>query len=462
MVIQPKKDLRVFQLIATKVVDKSLKHLDYQVDYENATAKFFIDSAKVQTKEFIPALKSCLESAYSWEVNYKSFLEATAPNFDEFELELCLRSLVDCILRSPKKYFQKEKRNDHKKINRQIKLVGLEDLSEEITNILDGENQIKEWAELPPNILDAEKFVSEIISTSKELDLNYEVFNWEELYSKGFKLTCAVGQNKKNSYLITLREKREEDSNKKRKKIVIIGKGICFDTGGLSLKTGGNMAGMKFDMTGAGLVAAIFFTLAKSKFSEENEVIALLPISENLIGSDSIKVDSVIQAYGGKFIEISNTDAEGRLLLAEAIAYASRDLEASEIMTVATLTGAVGYALGKKYAGAWSTSEENWKKFNSLSDYTGEYVWRLPLDKYYLEKLKSSIAELKNSATTGIGGASRAAAFLAEFSDNKEFIHLDIANVSSKTCHQHSNIALAPLFKTIYFYLKGRKISLPN
>ncbi|WP_258393877.1 M17 family metallopeptidase [Mycoplasma wenyonii] len=451
--IQPKKDTRVFKLTASKIVDPAIRHLDYKIDYEQAEAKFFIDTKRVNTKEFIPALKSCLESAYSWDIDYNSFVEATLPSFDEFELELNLRGIIDSILREPKKYLHKPKKPKSKKAGRQIQLVGLKNLSEEITNILSGENQIKDWTELPPNILDAEKFVAEIIASSKELEVEYEVLNWEELNAKGFKLTCAVGQNKRNSYLVTLRENREKHTDKPRKKIAIIGKGICFDTGGLSIKTGGNMTGMKFDMTGAGLVAAIFFALAKNKFSDENEVIAVLPISENLIGSDSIKVDSVIQSYGGKFIEISNTDAEGRLLLAEAISYASKDLEVSEIMTVATLTGAVGYALGKKYAGAWSSSEENWKKFNALAEYTGEYVWRLPLDKYYLEKLKSSIAELKNSATTGAGGASRAATFLAEFRDNKEFIHLDIANVSST--NNHSNTALAPLFKTIYFYLKG-------
>ncbi|AFN65070.1 multifunctional aminopeptidase A [Mycoplasma wenyonii str. Massachusetts] len=457
MVVQPKKDTRVFRLVASKIIDCEIKHLDYRIDYENASAQFFVDPKKVKTKEFLPALRGCLESAYSWDIDYLSFVEATKTGLKSFELELCLRGLIDSILRTPKKYLHAKKQKP-KKTCRQIQLIGLKSASKEITNILSCENQIKDWSELPPNILDAEKFVAEIISCSRELNIDYEVLNWDELNLKGFNLTCAVGQNKRNSYLVTLRESKERREKKKdRKRIVIIGKGICFDTGGLSIKTGGNMVGMKFDMTGAGLVAAIFFALAKNKFSDKHEVIAVLPISENLIGSDSIKVDSVIQSYGGKFIEISNTDAEGRLLLAEAISYAAKDLEASEIITVATLTGAVGYALGKKYAGAWSSSEENWKRFNFLADYTGEHVWRLPLDKYYLEKLKSSIAELKNSATTGVGGASRAATFLAEFRDNKDFIHLDIANVSSSS--GNSCVALAPLFKTIYFYLKGERSS---
>ncbi|ADX98346.1 M17 family metallopeptidase [Mycoplasma suis] len=442
-------DDRVFKLIA----QRGENHLDFQLDYAEATAIFWVNPSKLNPTAFAVAITKCLQKINSWDIDLKTFFDACEPAFTPYDIELYLRSIVSAITRNPVS-FKTKKPDGNVKV---IRFIGLEKLNEEVTNIIQGEEKVKRWGEMPPNMLNSFKFRDEIVEKAQELGLEYQVIGWEELKNQGFNLICSVGENKKNSSLIILRESSQTSKFtevKDRRRIVLIGKGICFDTGGLSIKVGNYMRTMKFDMTGAALVASIFLTMAKNGFSKDNEVIALIPISENLIGSDSTKVDSVLTAYGGKSVEISNTDAEGRLILADSISYASKKLEASEIITVATLTGAVRYALGSKYAGVWTSKEDSWDQLKVASDYSGDNIWRLPLDEYYLEELKSGISDLKNSATTGAGGASRAAAFLAAFKNKESFIHFDIANVSNT--EGRSNFGLAPLFKTIYFYIDGR------
>ncbi|AGX88849.1 M17 family metallopeptidase [Mycoplasma parvum] len=442
-------DDRTFKLVAESSREK---HLEFLLDYSKATAIFWIDSSKLNPTAFAVEIKKCLQKINSWQIDLSTFIKACEPTFTPYDIELYLRSIVNAWTRDPVSFKKK------KDINlKAVEFIGVDKLSQEIKNIIDGEEEVKKWGEMPPNMLSSSTFVYEIAKIAEKQNLDCEVWDWEELNRQQFNLICSVGRNKKSSYLIILKEKNSNMKNlDNRKRIVLIGKGICFDTGGLSIKTGNYMRNMKFDMTGAALVASIFITLAKNGFSKENEIIALLPISENLVGADSMKVDSVITSYGGKSVEISNTDAEGRLILADSISYASKKLKASEIITVATLTGAVKYALGSKYAGVWTSSEDSWKKLEESSAYSGDYIWRLPLDEYYLEELKSEISDFKNSAATSAGGASRAAAFLAAFKDKESFIHFDIANVSNT--EGKSSFGLAPLFKTIYFYL-NRKVN---
>ncbi|AFO52432.1 multifunctional aminopeptidase A [Candidatus Mycoplasma haematolamae str. Purdue] len=441
------RDTRAFKLSAIK----GDNHLKIDINYSAATANISIDPSKLVPSEFLSSMKKCLGYALNWEVDFPSFTKIGG--LESYEYELYLKSLIERLMRKPVCFHEKP---DNKDIPC-IKLVGLDKPSLEASYIVEGETRAKNWAEMPPNILGSTQFVKEVSELAKELNLSCEVLTWEDLKKKGFELSCAVGQNKRNSYLVVLRESQVDSilKKKERKKVALIGKGICFDTGGLSIKTGNYMRGMKFDMSGSALVASIFFALSKAGFSEEKELIALLPVSENLVGSESIKVDSVLRSYSGKSVEITNTDAEGRLVLAEAMTYAAKDLGASELITIATLTGAIKYALGSKYSGAWTTLESQWKELSEAAEYAGEHLWRMPLDEYYLEELRSNIADLKNSAATGAGGSSRAATFLSEFREGKDYIHLDIANTSNT--EGKNQVGLAPLFKTLYFYIKGVK-----
>ncbi|MGL5382003.1 MAG: leucyl aminopeptidase [Culicoidibacterales bacterium] len=204
----------------------------------------------------------------------------------------------------------------------------------------------------------------------------------------------------------------------------LVGKGLTFDAGGYSLKISGSMQGMKHDMTGAANVLGAIEAIAR--IGVKANVLAVIPATENLINGQALKVDDVIGSLAGKTIEVNNTDAEGRLILADGIEYA-RQLGATRIIDMATLTGACVVALGSTMTGLFSNDDAFYQEFMNAAEVAAEKVWRLPLDEAYTEQVRSSkVADLINSPSRE-GGASIAAAFLQEFAQETAWIHLDIA-----------------------------------
>ncbi|OGG15809.1 hypothetical protein A3D78_04780 [Candidatus Gottesmanbacteria bacterium RIFCSPHIGHO2_02_FULL_39_14] len=210
-----------------------------------------------------------------------------------------------------------------------------------------------------------------------------------------------------------------------RKKLAVIGKGITFDTGGLSLKTAEYMETMKLDMSGAAAILGIFSAI--SSFKPNAEVTGLIPACENMPSGRALKPGDILRAMNGKTIEVINTDAEGRLTLADALSYAVKKEKPDEIIDLATLTGACMVALGQDIAGMFGNDDKLLKTFTKISLETGDKVWQLPLEKGYKDLIKSHIADVRNIATTKYGGAITASLFLEEFVDNTSWIHLDIA-----------------------------------
>jgi leucyl aminopeptidase len=210
-------------------------------------------------------------------------------------------------------------------------------------------------------------------------------------------------------------------------KVVLIGKGITFDSGGLSLKPANSMEQMKTDMAGA---AAVMGTLSACKpLGIRSEVIGLIAAAENMPSATSIKPGDVLRHYGGKTSEVVNTDAEGRLVLADCLAYASEQ-EPDAMVDVATLTGGIKVALGAKATGLFSNDEGLAAEIAAASERAGERVWRMPLYDDYLRELDSEVADLKN--TGGRWGSSiLAALFLREFvGESLPWAHLDIAGAA--------------------------------
>lgn len=211
------------------------------------------------------------------------------------------------------------------------------------------------------------------------------------------------------------------------KTVVLIGKGITFDTGGLSLKPSEHMESMKMDMSGAAVVLGVFSVLSVLK--PKIHVIGLIPATENMPGPNAIKPGDVVTAMSGKTIEILNTDAEGRVVLADALSYAGKKVpKASSIIDLATLTGACMVALGEDIAGLFTNDaglSADLKKSGLLS---GEKLWELPLANEYKDKLKSTVADVKNISGTRYGGAINGALFLQEFvPEHTPWAHIDIA-----------------------------------
>jgi len=206
----------------------------------------------------------------------------------------------------------------------------------------------------------------------------------------------------------------------------LVGKGITFDTGGISIKPGDNMEKMKYDMAGGAAMLGAMRAIALLK--PKVRVIAIVCASENMPDGKAYKPGDVLTAMSGKTIDIINTDAEGRLVLADGLTYA-RKLGATHLIDAATLTGAIGVALGKINAGVFSNDDATFEKFNAALATSGEKFWRMPLGDEYADLIKSDIADIKNTGGR-YGGASTAAEFLKVFAEDTPWIHLDIAGLA--------------------------------
>jgi leucyl aminopeptidase len=208
--------------------------------------------------------------------------------------------------------------------------------------------------------------------------------------------------------------------------LAFVGKGLTFDTGGISLKPGENMELMKYDMTGGATVFGVMRAVAQLKPSIP--VLGVVPSSENMPSGKAQKPGDVVKAMSGKTIEVINTDAEGRLILADGICYAKK-LGATRIIDMATLTGAVSIALGDVNTAVLGTDRELINELIEAGQEVGEKFWQLPLDKEYTKQIKSDIADIKNVGGRKAGTIT-AAAFLKEFADGVAWAHLDIAGTA--------------------------------
>ena len=269
-----------------------------------------------------------------------------------------------------------------------------------------------------------EKTVRELIKGKANTKI--EVLNQKELKSKGLNLHLAVNQGSdKEPKLIIV---SYEAGNKKDGFTAIVGKGMTFDTGGLNLKPSNSIETMKIDMAGAAAVCGILKNVIK--LGIKKNLLFVLGIAENAIGPGAYKPGDVFTGYAGKSVEIGNTDAEGRLVLADAFAYLVKNYKPVRIIDMATLTGACVVALGFDYTGLFSNNDDLAKDLIDASKATDDREWRLPIYPEMREYVKSPIADLKNISSVKGAGASTAATFLSEFVGDTQWAHLDIAGTS--------------------------------
>jgi leucyl aminopeptidase len=253
--------------------------------------------------------------------------------------------------------------------------------------------------------------------------LSVEVFGRAELEDQGMGGLVAVGQGSaEEPKLIVLRY-----AGGSGPKLAFVGKGVTFDTGGISLKPGAGMHEMKMDMSGGAAVLEAVAAIAE--LGLPLDLLAIVPTTENMPSGTAIKPGDVITQYNGKTVEVNNTDAEGRLILADALAYAVEQ-GAERIIDLATLTGAVEVALGSTYAGLISNDDALAAEVTEAGEITGELVWRLPLHPEYKELMKGTVADLSNLGKKRKAGTITAASFLEEFVGETPWAHLDIAGTS--------------------------------
>ena len=330
--------------------------------------------------------------------------------------------------------FNKYKTLDKEKINKKIDLKIISSNKEKIEKKYKYYDAIKEGVFLsrdlvsePPNVLNPKAYVNEIQKLSK-LGLKIKSYNEKELKKLGLNALLGVGQGSFNeTYLVTIEWNGK--NNALKNPLTFVGKGVCFDTGGISLKPAKFMEEMKYDMAGSAVVVGLMKSLALRK--AKVNAVGVVGLVENMPGSNAQRPGDIVKSYSGKTIEILNTDAEGRLVLADALSFAEKKYKPKFIIDLATLTGAIIISLGEEYAGLFSNNDELSRNIFKASEDVNEKVWRLPLHKNYDKLINSTIADVQNINYAGGAGSITAAQFLQRFIISKTpWAHLDIAGMA--------------------------------
>lgn len=289
----------------------------------------------------------------------------------------------------------------------------------------DSVNYVRELNLLPGNIATPTYINEEIKRMSKEFNLKYEFLNFEEIEELGMNAYMSVAKGSYNEPVMPI---IKYNSKGAKKTILLVGKGITFDSGGISLKPSKGMDEMKYDKSGAITVIGIMRAIAE--IQPKINVVAVMPLCENMPSGNATRPGDVVTAYNGKSIEILNTDAEGRLILADALAYGVEKFKPDYVIDMATLTGAVSIALGSYYIGMMGNNQEFIEVMNKASEKSFDKVWQLPLTEEFTDLMKSKFADIKNISETGEAGTITAAAFLSNFVGKTKWIHLDIAGTA--------------------------------
>ncbi|MBW2263330.1 MAG: leucyl aminopeptidase, partial [Deltaproteobacteria bacterium] len=285
--------------------------------------------------------------------------------------------------------------------------------------------EARSWVAEPANVLGPAELARNASRLAKENGASAQVWTSQRIRKERMRLLDAVGKgSERKPRFVRLRWTPKKRGRRTPPHVVIVGKGIVFDTGGLSLKTAKGMPSMKNDMAGAAVAAAT--VAAAAAMNLPVRVTGLLSIAENTPSSTSYRPGDVIRGRGGKSVEIINTDAEGRLVMADALTLAS-EMKPDAIIDVATLTGSCIVALGSLTAGLWSNDDSLATSLLEAADQTGESMWRMPLSREIRPYLRSDVADIRNTASDPWGGATAAALFLQEFVSRAPWAHLDIA-----------------------------------
>ena len=298
-------------------------------------------------------------------------------------------------------------------------------LTSKVETVCAGTILAREWVSTPSNDKQPEEFTDSIVAVAEKEELEITVLDQKALEQQKFNamLSVAAGSQSSPRLIILAHQPRGA-----AKTIALVGKGVTFDSGGINLKPSKALEDMKQDMSGAAAVAATMITLSRLKMPVN--VIGVIPVVENMPSGNAARPGDIVKTYNGKTVEISNTDAEGRLILCDAISYVIEKYKPGALIDVATLTGACVVALGEKIAGLFSLDQQLADAIIKSGLKTHERCWQLPLPHDYKELLKSDFADLNNVSNSGWGGAITAALFLSEFAEHTRWAHIVIAGTA--------------------------------
>ena len=325
--------------------------------------------------------------------------------------------------------FEKYKTKKNKG-NISINLIGknIPNLKDQLkfNSIEEGTFYARDLVSEPGNVLHPDEYAKRIKSLNK-FGLKIKIYNDKELKKLGMNALLGVGQGSiRGSYLVTMEWKGLKD---KSKPLAFVGKGVCFDTGGISLKPAKFMEDMTYDMAGSAVVVGLMKSLALRK--AKINAVGVVGLVENMPGGNAQRPGDIVKSYSGKTVEILNTDAEGRLVLADALTFTEEKFKPKFIVDLATLTGAIIVSLGSEYAGLFSNDDRLSQQLIESGKNVEEKVWRMPLNKNYDKLIDSKNADMQNINYVGGAGSTTAAQFLQRFILNKTpWAHLDIAGMA--------------------------------
>ncbi|MDP7974992.1 MAG: leucyl aminopeptidase [TACK group archaeon] len=316
--------------------------------------------------------------------------------------------------------FGKYSTEERKEISLHLLGSGLEDALRVAGHVVQAVELARDLGNEPAISVPPELFARRAREALSGLPVEVSVLQYEELKAKGFGGLVAVGKGSSNPPAMLVM--RYEGGNDRPR--AVVGKGVVFDAGGLNLKTSSGIRNMYMDKSGAADTVGIMLGLAK--LGVKRNVIGVAPLVENIPSGNAVRPGDIIRTYSGKTVEVANTDAEGRVILADAIWYA-KELGASEIVDLATLTGAQVVALGNKVAAVMGNDDSLIQSLLQSGKRTQDLLWQLPLFEFYDELVKSDRADLKNVSETGEAGSEVGGAFLKPFAEGVPWAHVDLA-----------------------------------
>lgn len=292
--------------------------------------------------------------------------------------------------------------------------------------VANGVNIARELVNEPANILGPVE-LAEKTKALEKLGVEVEILDVKDMEKLGMGSLLCVGQGSERPSRMAVMVWNGAKGNKKQKPVCFVGKGVIFDTGGISIKPAAGMEDMKGDMGGSAAVIGVMHALAERKAPVN--VVGLIGCVENMPSGNAVRPGDIVTSMSGQTIEIINTDAEGRLVLADVLWYAQEKFKPKLIVNLATLTGAIMIALGKEYAGAYVNDDKLHDQLSAASKATGEKIWRMPLDKAFDKMMDSKNADMKNTGGRW-AGSNTAAAFLQRFVKDTPWCHLDVAGTA--------------------------------
>ncbi len=306
-----------------------------------------------------------------------------------------------------------------------------EELYDDKASVIDGVFLARDLVNEPPNVLYPDAYAKRIKEQLKPLGVEIEILDEKKMKKLGMGALMAVGQGSDNPPRMVIMRWRGDKSSGDAP-LAFVGKGVTFDTGGISLKPGLGMEEMKMDMGGSAAVVGLIKALALRK--AKVNVVGIVGLVENMPSARAYRPADIIKSYNGKTIEVLNTDAEGRLVLADALEYVQEVYRPNLVIDLATLTGAMVVALGHEYCGTYSNDDALWGQMEYAGKETGEALWRMPLDKVWKEEMEGTITDVQNmgkgGSATGAGSCT-AAGFLSHFiEEGTVWAHMDIAGTA--------------------------------